>query len=293
MDIFEDMPGAKGTATSFSIDYNIINATVSADPTKDYQAVRAAVLSYAPVTNAPPGATYAWPRRGLDLKEAGWGVWKATVQWASLTYQYSLKIGGSSQQIRCDKSLVKEYDDPNAPSGSTPGFSAGDLGRPIGWDGRSVHGTSIYTPTRTWTESVEIPIRDYSFDYEDAVALINAAPINSAAFRGYDPGEVLFQGLQVQLSTQNPDYVTAAFEFSQSDNRSAKNNNLITVDGIKNIAKDGWDYFDVHQPVQTTQSTPGWFGPRAAFVLIHRVYDRSDFTPLNIGTGETLPVWGG
>ena len=293
MQIYPDMPGYKVTATTLAIDYNIIQAVDILGNPLDYTAVRAALLAYAPVSNAPPGATYAWPRRGLDLKETGWGVWKATIQWASLSYQYALKIGGSSQQIRCDKSLVKEYDDPAAPAGSTPSFHAGDEGRPIGWDGRSVHGTSIYVPTRTWTESVEIPISSYSFDYEDAVAKINAAPVNSASFRGYDPGEVLFQGMQAQLSTQNPDFVSASYEFSQSDNRNAANNNQITVDGIENIDKDGWDYFDVHYTPQIQAASPGFFGPKAQFVLIHRVYDRSDFKGLNIGTSEALPLWGG
>ena len=243
MQIFEDMPGAKATQTTFSIDYNITGAPVTGNPTNDYNAVRALLLQYVPVSNAPPGATYAWPRRGLDLKEAGWGMWKATVQWASLTYQYALKIGGSSQQIRCDKSLTQIYSDASAPAAQ---WNNGDSGVPIGWDGRSVHGCSIYVPTRSWTESVEIPATQYSFDYEDTVAGINESPVNSSSFRGYDPGEVIFHGMQSQLSTQNPDFVIASYEFEETPNRNAANRNAITVDDISGIKKDGWDYLDVH-----------------------------------------------
>ncbi|MGO9111171.1 MAG: hypothetical protein ACLP9L_18255 [Thermoguttaceae bacterium] len=296
MQIYQDMPGFKVTATTLSIDYNIIQATDGLIPGTgnplDYTAVRAALLQYVPVSNAPPGATYAWPRRGMDLKEVGWGIWKATIQWASLTYQYALKIGGSSQQIRCDKSLVTFYSDSSAPSGAVPNYSAGDKGRPIGWDGRSVHGCSIYTPTRSWTESVEIPISDYSFDYEDAVANINEAPVNSSSFRGYDPGEVQFHGMQVQLSTQNPDFVTAAYEFEQITNRNSGNGNQISIDNITGINKDGWDFLDVHYAPTIPSGTQAMV-PKALYVLIHRVYDRSDFTGLNIGTGETLPTWQG
>ena len=292
MQIFEDMPGAKATATSFSIDYNIIQAPVSGNPTNDYNFVRAALLAYAPVTNTPPGATYAWPRRGLDLKESGWGCWKATIQWASLTYQYALKIGGSSQQIRCDKSLTKMYTDPDAPSGATPDYSDGDSGRPIGWDGRSVHGCSIYVPTRSWTESIQIPISDYSFDYEDTVAGIMNAPVNSSSFRGYDPGEVLFRGMNAQLDTGNPDFVNAAYDFEQTDNRNTANGNAIQCDNISDISKNGWDYFDVHY-APTVPSGVNVMVPQALYVLVHKVYDRSDFSGLNIGTSESLPLWGG
>jgi hypothetical protein len=289
MQIFPDMPGAKATATSFSITYNIIQAPVSDDPSSEYNAVRAALLAFVPVSNAPPGAVYAWPRRALELTEAGWGAWKATVTWASLSYQYALKIGGAQQQVRCDKTLTQLYHDPAV---TPPAYNPGDAGRPIGWDGRSVHGCSIYVPTRTWTESVEIPISQYSFDYEDQVAAVENAPVNSLPFRGYNPGEVRFAGMNAQLSTQNPDFVTAAYEFEQTDNRSVALGNAITIDGITGIEKDGWDYLDVHY--ETVVDTAAQLAvPRAQYVLIHRVYDRTDFTPLNIGTGEALPVWQG
>jgi hypothetical protein len=288
MQIYEDMPGAQATATTFSITYNITGAPVTGNPTNDYNTVRALVLAYAPVSNAPPGALYAWPRRGLDLKEAGWGCWKATVQWGSLNYQYALKIGGASQQIRCDKSLTHIYSDPAAPAAE---WTAGDDGVPIGWDGRSVHGCSIYIPTRSWTETVEIPIGQYSFDYEDDVDNVNESPVNQNSFRGYDPGEVIFHGMQVQLDAKNPDSVTAVYEFERTPNRSVANGNAITIDGIDNIEKDGWDWLDVHYAPQVPTGALQVI-PKAQYVLIHRVYDRSDFSDLNIGTSEALPMWG-
>ena len=282
--IFEDQPGYKVTATSLEIPYNIIGADGM-----NYWAVRAALLAFAPVANTPPGAIYAWPRRGLSLNEVAPGIWKASITWASLTYQYALKIGGSQQQIRCDKTLTNIYGDPDS---TAPGYAAGDQGRPIGFDGRTVHGVSIYVPTRSWTESVEIPISQYSFDYEDEVADINNSPVNSKSFRGYDPGEVRFAGMQSQLSTQNPDFVTASYDFEQTDNRNKANGNAIKIDNIQNIEKDGWDYLDVHYE-HVVDTTSNSMVPKALYVLVHRVYDRSDFAPLNIGTDENLPMWQG
>ena len=127
---------------------------------------------------------------------------------------------------------------------------------------------------------------------EDAVAAINNSPVNEKSFRGYDPGEVRFAGMQSQLSTQNPDFVTASYDFEQTDNRNKANGNAIKIDNIQNIEKDGWDYLDVHYE-HVVDTTSNSMVPKALYVLVHRVYDRSDFAPLNIGTDENLPMWQG
>jgi hypothetical protein len=234
--------------------------------------------------------------RSLTLNEVDGtsGAWKATITWASLSYQYALKIGGQQQTIRCDLSIINSYPNPNIPAAAAaPGYyAAGTNGAPVGFDGRTVHGASIFVPQRTWTESVEIPMAQYTFAYEDAVFAIVQGPVNSASFRGYDPGEVLFLGMNAQLSTQNPNFVTAAYEFSMSPNNSSKNNNLLTIGPISNVAKDGWDYLDVrYQSVVDSGGATVVAQPQ--YVLIHRLYKRSAFTPLNIGTSENLPLWGG
>jgi len=289
MDVFEDPNGYKVTATSLTIAYNIINAPLANDGSTVFWQVRATLLNYAPVSNSPPNANYSWARRGITLDEVGPGTWKATITWASLTYQYALKISGTQQQIRCDKMLGNVYQDSSQPA---PPWSDGDKGRAIGWDGRTVHGCSIYVPTVSWTESVEIPASQYTFDYEDTVKAINQAPVNGFNFRGWNPGEVIFHGMQAQLSVQNPDYVTASFEFEASQNNSAANSNLITIDNITSIAKDGWDYLDVVYETKVDSSGKSMI-PMAKWVYIHSVYGRSDFSGLNIGTDRNLPLWQG
>jgi len=282
MQIFEDMPGLKLTATSVSMAYNVIEAGGL-----DQNAVKAALLNYAPVSNAPPGATYAWPRRALQLEETGPDTWKATITWSALTYQYSLKIGGQQQQVRCDKEVVNTY------GTNVPTLSAkGQTGAAIGWDGRTVHGCSIYVPQKTWTENVEIPISDFSFDYEDLVYQVQLAPVNLTPFRGHAPGAVIFLGMQVQLSTQNPDSVSASYEFSATPNNSAADNTLLTIGALTDIAKDGWDYLEVNYTPQVDTNQP-LVVPTPQNVIIHRVYDRSPFEWLNIGTGRALPLWQG
>ena len=278
MQIFDDNPSLKVTATSVTQSYNIIEAAGL-----DANTVKAALLSYAPITNSPPGAMYAWPRRGITLDEvsASMGVWKATITWASLAYQYAVKIGGHQQQVRQSKSTVHTY-----------GSKVPDTKKAIGWDGRTVHGCSIYVPQRTWTESVEIPMSQYTFDYEDAVDALQQKPVNSGSFRGWDPGEVLFLGMQAQLSTQNPDFVSASFDFSAQWNNSSANGNLLTIGSLTGIEKNGWDYLWVIYTPQT-DGTAQVLVPVPKNVFVERVYDYGDFSVLNIGTDLNLPLWQG
>ena len=296
MQIYEDMPGAKATATSLSIDYNIIHAPTSANPATDEAFVRAALLAYAPITNAPPGSAYAWPRRAMQLDEKGPGIWKATITWAVLNYQYAFKIGGSSQQIRADRVLSGFYKDPAGASTDFPAYAVLDKGRPIGWDGRNVHGTSIWVPTVSWTESVEIPAAQFTFDYEDAVTRVAMAPLNNALFRGYPAYCVRFNGMNSNVSAQNPDFVAATYDFEFSPPADTSGDWLppIQIDDITGIIKLGWDQLDVHYPgpqcpVGATTMQP----PKALFVLTHVVYQNCDFAALKIGTGESLPLWTG
>jgi len=281
MQIFEDMPSLKVTATSVSVGYNIIEALAPIFGVPfDENAVKSALLNYAPISRNPPGAIYAWPRRGLDLNEVGPGIWKATLTWSSLAYQYALKIGGQQQQVRASKATVAY------------GANPPDCNHAIGWDGRTVHGCSIYVPERHWTETVEIPLSQYTFDYEDEVEKIQTSPLNNGSFRGRQTYEVMFLGMQSNLSTQNPDFVTASYEFACGKNRTKANGNALTIGAITDIEKNAWDYLWVfYEP--TVDPAAKAVVPTAKNVFCELVYDASDFGKLNIGTGRSLPMWQG
>jgi hypothetical protein len=287
LDIFPDNAGYQLSANSISQDWTILGAAGM-----DEWQVRAALLAIVPSTNGPPDSDYAWPRRGLNLKEreTTTGVWKFSVTWGTLVYQVSGKIGGQQQQVRTSKFLRNIFGDATkAPST----WTSGAAGVPIGWDGRTVHGCSIFVPMETWTESVEIPIADFTTDYKNAVRAVTRSPVNDATFRGLDPGEVLFLGLQYQISTQNPDYVTGAFEFSASQGLKQADGSWIKIGAIDHISKQGWDYLEPHMPVAVDPTNPVMV-PTPDYVLIHQVYLSSDFSTLNIGTDDdNLPLWQG
>ena len=283
--ILPDNPGCQLTQTSVAQDW-----TVTGAGGLDEWTVRAAILATVPQTNAPPSSPYAWPIRGLQLKEreASTGVWKFSVTWGTLVYQVSGKIGGQQQQVRTSKIVSQIYG-----SGYPSEWSAGDQGRPIGWDGRTVHGCSIYAPQETWTESVEIPVGDFTGDYKQAVRGVARAPVNSAAFRAFAAGEVLFLGMQYQASTQTPDFISASFEFSASANADpdADPPTPITI-GSMSISKVGWDYLDVHFAAGVDAAAKT-MEPKPDYAVVHRVYSQSDFAGLNIGTDDSLPLWEG
>ncbi len=223
----------------------------------------------------------------LEEVEATSGIYKASITWASLSYQYAFKLGGQQQQIRCDISLTNSYG--NVPG--DPSLVPGAKGTVIGWDKQAVHGCSIYVPLVTWTESIEVPASQWSFDYEAKVTAMNQAPVNNATFRGYPAGDVLFQGMQANASTQNPDFVTASYEFSMSKGNYVASGNALTIGSITNIEKAGWDFLEVSYTYDKSQD-----GTRILafpdYVLVHQVYHRSSFAVLNIGTGTNLPLWG-
>jgi hypothetical protein len=290
MQILPDNPGYQLTANSISQDWTITGAGGV-----DEWTVRSALLATVPPTNAPPSSGYAWPIRSLSLKEreASTGVWKFSITWGVLSYQVSGKIGGQQQQIRANKQITDIY---GTTTGAATAWTNGAAGTPIGWDGRTVHGCSIYVPQETWTESVEIPIGDFTPQYKQTVRAVARKPVNLTPFRGLQENEVLFLGFQYQVSTQNPDFVSASFEFSASPNYCQSDgsgaDSRLTIDGIGEITKNGWDYLDAHYAVAADPTNPVLI-PKADYVITHRVYWQSDFSGLNIGTDDALPVWQG
>ena len=155
-----------------------------------------------------------------------------------------------------------------------------------------MHGTSIFVPTKSWTETVQIPAGQYSFTYEDDVDTVIQAPLNSGMFRGYQALSVMFLGANISYDLKNPDYVQASFDFAWQPNRSSANGNTLTIGPISGISKNAWDYLWVfYKSAEDTIAHD--MKPHVKNVYVERVYDPSDFSLLNIGTGETLPMWQG
>ena len=65
-----------------------------------------------------------------------------------------------------------------------------------------------------------------------------------------------------------------------------------TIGSITGIIKQGWDYLDPFFEPQV-QHGANRVIPQPKYVIVHTVYNRGNFTDLNIGTDQNLPLWQG
>ncbi|HMN39746.1 MAG TPA: hypothetical protein PKE29_02805 [Phycisphaerales bacterium] len=101
--------------------------------------------------------------------------------------------------------------------------------------------------------------------------------VNTGAFKGFQPGEVLFLGASGSRRGTDPDDDwEITFRFAASPNASG-----ISVGSISGISKKGWEYLWVRYADQEdTGSHAIVKRPVAAYV--ERVYDEGNFAGLGI-----------
>lgn len=155
------------------------------------------------------------------------------------------------------------------------GDAAPDFGAAINVSEDKVEGVDIVTPQPTFTETVVLPIDVVTNGYKRLLNTL-CGSVNNAAFRSYQPGEVLFVGAQGEQITPVSWRVT--FKFMTSDNVVGQ-----MFDGIGPVTKEGWDYlwFRFQERVDTGS---GALIRKAVSGHVVRVYRRADFGFLGIGT---------
>ena len=279
--VFLDNPCISHTQTSITARYNVLGAT-----DMDDRMVRSVVLASVPkYVSWPMGSALPWPVRNLDLQEAGpnGNVWKATITWGVLNAQLAFELGGKQEHVRQNLATLATY--------MLAGEAQANIHQAVGWDGKTVHGVSIYVPSLTWSETVEVPVEGITQDYVRKLEAIAAAPVSLHAFRGREPEEVLFLGASGTISTANPEYMTLTFKFAFEKNRTVAGGDAITIGGIVAIEKFGWEYIDVLYKTEADDAAHAMV-PVPKQVTRHMLYRRSDFKDLNIGVGKTI-IWGG
>jgi len=146
-----------------------------------------------------------------------------------------------------------------------------DLYGTIGYDGDKVNGCDVVTPVWKRTEL---------WYFADADLLESAwfnatGKVNSDSFRGYAPGELLFEGVTGNKRSPQAPYALT-FKFAASPNQTG-----LTVGGITGIDKDGWDLLDVfYGEVLDTPSHSKIKTPLQ--VTIQQVYETVAFSTLGI-----------
>lgn len=197
-----------------------------------------------------------------------------TLYFGSLTYatkkidesSYSFEIGVQSTKITQSLQTVGSY--------ALPGKTASNLGGAIGVTPDGVEGTEISVPTFSWTEThyLEKSRMNRSFFF----TLFNlTAQMNSGTFRDFDPGEVLFLGVNGSASRLVPKF-ELQFKFIALPNATS-----LSVGGITISEKLGHDYLWVRY--KESKDNASLRSTKIPFeVFVERVYQFGDYDQLRL-----------
>lgn len=211
------------------------------------------------------------PLKGFKLEHLGAGIWdcQAVYQFERGTDTdgaYTFDTTGGTSKITQSKQTIATY----SAIGGVPNF-----GGAIGVTKDSVEGTDIVIPTFRWSESYffDNSVVDAAFK---ATLFLLTGRTNQAVWRGYNIGEVLFEGVRGQRRGSGKWELN--YNLAASPNLTG-----ITVGTMTGIAKKGWEYLWVrHYDLDDTTSIS--VVRRPLFVVIERVYDPGDLTLLGIGS---------
>lgn len=157
-------------------------------------------------------------------------------------------------------------------------WSLGDsIARVIGAKKDGVEGADILTPVVTFSETHYFLrknlTRSLRTTWENMFAKTNSVP-----FRGYDAGEVLFEGAQVTIRGAGDTAVPVAFSFRRRQNKTNVVFGAVTAASI-----EGWELVDMRYKDEKDTDTKRT-EKKPDRVHIHKVYDSGDFGALGIST---------
>lgn len=165
----------------------------------------------------------------------------------------------------------------------TTALAAPNMFGAIGVDGDSVQGVDIVVPQLTWTETYDVPAIYVTTAYIKSLSSLTGT-VNSAAFRGFAAGEVLFTGAsgsQQWDEDKGDGPWSLSYKFVASANQGpGKTFPAITIGEIENIEKDGHDYLWVRYEDAVSSNV---LLKKPKFVYVNKVYRRTDFSQLGIG----------
>jgi len=189
------------------------------------------------------------------------------------TVNYYVVMAQADSVVNFDTSggqqhITQSYGTSAYPSGSP------NLQNAINYDGDKVNGVDIVIPAMTFAEQVYKSLSVCNNTYRKTLASLTGK-VNSATFRSYARGEVLFKGAagqQVMIDGNQQWQIT--YTFAVSPNLSS-----FTVGNITVSEKLGWDYLWVlyADVVDGTSLVK-----RPAHVYVERIYDFANFSSLDI-----------
>lgn len=244
----------------------VLTVSGSMDP----YAVKNAATGFAPPTQGA-GFPLLWKQQvevnciGTD----GGGIWEAQVRYdtsapepLSANDSFSFEISGGTQHIT-QALITSRY-----PASLPDQFGA------IGVTDDGVTGADVYAPETTFEETHWF--QEISPAYKGTLINIRGR-LNSNAFRGLSPGEVLFEGVSARKMDsrfETPWSITYRFRVSR--------NALVSIGGFSDIEKGGFDLLDIRYDASVDGGT-NQMVRRPVGVYVHTVYEYADFAALLIG----------
>jgi hypothetical protein len=246
---------------------------------------RGQAADYVPQYCTDPLGTY-WRREQLGVTSLGNGWYEIEATYKTLVRKQGDDAGDEPSQtdfvpgsIAWDTTGGTEHvtqgkgqsaDDSHAATGKT----AANFSGAINVSGTSVQGIDITVPKFHYTETWVVAASALTTTYVGAVYRLTGK-VNSATWRAFSAGEVLFLGAKAQWQGDQP-YVSITFEFE------AKPNTQVTIPGITAFQKKGWEYVWIdYEPSEDVNAAKVVQIPRAAYV--NKLYEEGDFTTLRIG----------
>ena len=222
------------------------------------------------VENRAPAFYGGMPFQNYSISPLGAGVWEATVNYGVREPKelngssFSFDTGGGTTHITQSLETVAKY--------GGAGGVAPDCKGAIGVTKDSVDGTDITVPVYSFTETHHIPVANVTNAYKTALFLLTGKT-NSATFRGFAAGEVLFLG--ASGSQRGFEDWEITFRFAASPNVTG-----LSVGDITGIAKEGWQYLWVKY---ADTESDGAIVKQPVAVYVEKVYESGDYSALGIG----------
>ncbi len=175
-----------------------------------------------------------------------------------------------------------------------PSSSAPNMNGAINYNGNSGTGVDIITPSLQWQEQYEVPTMAVNATYIRGVATMTGT-VNSATFRSFAAGEVLFTGCSgSQQWDSDAGYGSwqLTYKFVASPNAGPGETLSPLMLGLPGetitggISKKGHEFLWVYyNDTEDSTATSTNVVPRPSYAYVNQVYRTSDFAGLGIGVG--------
>jgi hypothetical protein len=241
--------------------------------------IKQAIVDYLSTTY---GSVYdGMPIADGDIEQHGTQLWTGRVRFAinpgggndafpeTGESSHSFETSGSTQHISHSRETMNSY-----------GLAPPDFMQAIGWDGESVEGTDIIVPIYRFEETHYLEAGFATPAYRVLIARLTGS-VNSEPFRGFLPGEVLFEGARGSKRGRGDWEITFSFACQPNITGGMYDGEEIRIGGILVTTKAGWDYLWVQYQEQVPAGETKII-PAAESIYIERVYHRADLNIMGL-----------